>query len=503
MITPDRETYLQFAREYDIVPVARKVYADLTTPVSAFSILSKGATNAFLLESMSAGNALSRYSFLGVGDDKVVTARDHEVVVESGDEAAGVGRERVGDPLDVVERELGASRVAPVEGLPPFIGGAVGYVGYEYVTLIEPTVARVTGQTAAGPDLCFMYANVVVAFDNVHGTMQVIVPTRPGLAPSDAYDGALALISSVLERLDAGVREGSSVGLADVPKPVPVAFASHTSEKRYCEEVRLIKEHIVAGDAFQVVPSQRFSTPYVGDGLDVYRVMREVNPSPYMLYVRTREVTIVGASPESLVRVTGKDVLTRPLAGTRARGATRDEDERVAKELLDDEKERAEHVMLVDLARNDLGRVCTPGSVDVDELLSIERYSHVMHLSSNVVGTLAEDASAFDALRATFPAGTVSGAPKVRAMQLIAELEDEPRGPYAGAVGYFGLNGSMDMCIGIRCVVIADGQASVQVGAGVVADSNPESEYQETLKKAAAMRETLELVAGMVEGSVR
>jgi anthranilate synthase component 1 len=364
-------------------------------------------------------------------------------------------------------------------------------------------VPRAAADGIGCPDLCLMYADVVVAFDNVHGTMQVIVPTRPGSAPAAVYEDALALITSVLSRLDAGVREGSAMGLVDVPERKTVTLTPHISKSEYCEEVIRIKEHIAVGDVFQVVPSQRFSTPYEGDGLDIYRVMREVNPSPYMLYVRTREVTVVGASPESLVRITGKNALTRPLAGTRARGATPEEDAAIAKELLGDEKERAEHVMLVDLARNDLGRVCAPGSVDVDELLSIERYSHVMHLSSNVTGTLASDASAFDALRATFPAGTVSGAPKVRAMQLIAEFEDEQRGPYAGAVGYFGLNGSMDMCIDIRCVTIAKGQAIVQVGAGVVADSKPESEYQETLKKAAAMREALELVAGMAEGGVR
>ncbi|MGB4593344.1 MAG: anthranilate synthase component I family protein, partial [Coriobacteriia bacterium] len=276
-----------------------------------------------------------------------------------------------------------------------------------------------------------------------------------------------------------------------------VPLTEHTSREDFIASVEAAKEHIAAGDIFQVVLSQRFSAPYAGDGLDLYRVLRAVNPSPYMFYVRTREVTLVGSSPEPLVRVEGDTVLTRPLAGTRPRGADASEDGRLRAELLADEKERAEHVMLVDLGRNDIGRVSTPGSVSVDELMEVEYYSHVMHIVSNVTGTLSPDKTAVDALEATFPAGTVSGAPKVRAMEIIRDLEPAARGPYAGTVGYFGLDGAMDMCITIRTFVLTGGRAYLQSGAGIVADSDPASEYEECLHKARALHQALELAAGM------
>ena len=489
MIVPTRDEFVRLAADYDVVPVAREVYADLATPISAFMALAQGAEHAFLLESVTGGERLGRYSFLGVGDREVITAHGDEVVVENG----GVSGEKATDPLEVVRRRLAAGRVARVPGLPLFVGGAVGYVGYESVTGFEK-VERHPNDELGVPDLAFMFADVVVAFDHARRVMQVIAPVRPGGAPELAYERALGRIDTYLRRIDVGPG-GIELGAVGVTSEVPLE--AHTSREEFVSAVGEAQEHIAAGDIFQVVLSQRFSAPYDGDGLDLYRVLRAVNPSPYMFYLRTRDVTLVGSSPEPLVRVEDGHVLTRPLAGTRPRGADLAEDGRLRAELLADEKERAEHVMLVDLGRNDLGRVSEPGTVSVDELMEVEYYSHVMHIVSNVTGKLAEGKDAFDALRATFPAGTVSGAPKVRAMEIIRELEPAARGPYAGTVGYVGLDGAMDMCITIRTFTIANGRAYLQSGAGIVADSVPELEYEECLHKAKALHHALELAAGM------
>lgn len=489
VILPGKDEFVRLAADHDVVPVAREVYADLATPISAFMALAEGAEHAFLLESVVGGERLGRYSFLGVGDSEVVTARGSEVVVENG----GVHGVRADDPLTVVAERLSAGRVARVPGLPLFVGGAVGFVGYEAASGFE-RVPRHGNDELGVPDTVFMTADIVVAFDHARRVLQVIAPVRPGGAPELAYEAALKRIDACLKRIDEGPR-GAELGRVGMTREVPLT--AHSTREEYIEAVKAGKEHIAAGDIFQIVLSQRFSAPYAGDGLDLYRVLRAVNPSPYMFYVRTRDVTLVGSSPEPLVRVEGDEVLTRPLAGTRPRGADTAEDGRLRADLLADEKERAEHVMLVDLGRNDLGRVCVPGSVTVDELMEVEYYSHVMHIVSNVTGTLAPGADAFDALRATFPAGTVNGAPKVRAMELIAELEPAARGPYAGTVGYFGLDGAMDMCITIRTIVLAGGRAYLQSGAGIVADSDPEREYEECLHKARALHRALELAAGM------
>jgi anthranilate synthase component 1 len=488
MIVPSRDEFARLAHDHDVVPVAREVYADLTTPISAFMALAEGVEHAFLLESVSGGERMGRYSFIGVGDRETITAHGDEVVVENG----GVVGERAADPLTVVERRLAAGTVARVPGLPRFVGGAVGYVGYEVAAGFE-RVPRHDNEVPV-PDMAFMLADIVIAFDHARRVMQVIAPVRPGAASAAAYDRALGRIDAALRRIDAGPA-GARLGAVGVAAQVPLT--AETTRDEFLASVERAKEYIEAGDVFQVVLSQRFSAPYEGDGLDLYRVLRAVNPSPYMFYLRTRDVTLVGSSPEPLVRVEGDTVLTRPLAGTRPRGADLAEDGRLRADLLADEKERAEHVMLVDLGRNDLGRVCTPGSVTVDELMEVENYSHVMHIVSNVTGTLAPDRTAFDALRATFPAGTVSGAPKIRAMEIIRELEPAARGPYAGTVGYVGLDGAMDMCITIRTFVIAAGRAYLQSGAGIVADSDPQREYEETLHKAKALHRALELAAGM------
>jgi anthranilate synthase component 1 len=489
MIVPNKEEFVALAQDHDVVPVAREVYADLATPISAFMALAEDAEHAFLLESVVGGERLGRYSFLGVGDREVVSARGTDVVIENG----GVTGERADDPLEVVSRRLAAGSVAHVPGIPPFVGGAVGFVGYEAASGFEK-VPRHENCEIDVPDMVFMLADIVVAFDHARRVMQVIAPVRPGGAAEAAYDRALQRIDSYLRKIDQGPR-AAELGAVGMTRDVPLT--ANTSREDFLDAVRSAKEHIGAGDIFQVVLSQRFSAPYEGDGLDLYRVLRAVNPSPYMFYVRTRDVTLVGSSPEPLVRVEDGMVLTRPLAGTRPRGSDSAEDGRLRADLLSDEKERAEHVMLVDLGRNDLGRVCESGTVTVDELMEVEYYSHVMHIVSNVTGALAEGKDAFDALRATFPAGTVSGAPKVRAMEIIRDLEPSARGPYAGTVGYFGLDGAMDMCITIRTFVLAGGVAFLQSGAGIVADSDPESEYDECLHKARALHKALELAAGM------
>jgi anthranilate synthase component 1 len=495
MLVPSKEEFLRLAATHDLVPVAREVYADLATPISALLTLSEGAPYAFLLESVTGGQHLGRYSFLGIGADSVVTVRDG--VAET---VEGPARRRVPavDPLEPIAVRLRAGTVARIPGLPVFIGGAVGFVGYEAATMFEPSVPRHPVDELGLPDAVFMFTTTVVAFDHARRVMQVIAPVRPGTEPEEAFDAAAARIDAVLEQLRRGC---SSAALGEVGASVAVPLKQHTSHEEFVASVGTAKEHIAAGDCFQIVLSQRFSAPYEGDGLDLYRVLRAVNPSPYMFYVRTPEVTLVGSSPEPLVRVEGDHVLTRPLAGTRPRGATALEDGRLRADLLADEKERAEHVMLVDLGRNDLGRVCVPGTVKVDELMEVENYSHVMHIVSNVTGTLAPGCDAFDALRATFPAGTVSGAPKIRAMQIISELEPAARGPYAGTVGYVGADGAMDMCITIRTFTLAGGRAYLQSGAGIVADSDPEKEYEETLHKARALHHALELAEGLRSGA--
>ncbi len=481
MRIPSREEFVALAAEHDVVPVAREVYADMATPISAFMTLAGGARHAFLLESVVGGEQLGRYSFLGVGGGALTVH----------------GAEPGVDPFDPVSDRLRAGSVARVPGLPRFVGGAVGYVGYEAACAFE-RIPRHPEDPQKLPDLSFMFADVVVAFDHARRVMQVIAPARPGGDPERAYDEALERIEEVTGELERGHPD---VPLGSVGETAEVPLAAHTSKEGFLGQVRAAKEHIEAGDVFQVVLSQRFSAPYEGDGLDLYRVLRAVNPSPYMFYLRTPEATLVGSSPEPLVRVEGDRVMTRPLAGTRPRGADLSEDGRLRDELLADAKERAEHVMLVDLGRNDLGRVSKPGSIEVTQLMEVENYSHVMHIVSTVEGDLAADKDAFDALAATFPAGTVSGAPKIRAMGIIRDLEPFTRGPYAGTVGYVGYDGAMDMCITIRTFVITEGQVTIQSGAGIVADSDPEREYEETLHKARALHHALELAAGMSGGA--
>jgi anthranilate synthase component 1 len=445
--------------EQPLVPVQRELLADMLTPVSAYARLCPPGQLGFLLESVEGGERLARYSYIGYRPQPL-----------------DVGP---GDPLPALAR-IAAQRPVAGPGLPRFLGGAVGFIGYEAARHFERLPAA-AGPAPALPENAFMVAENVAVFDHVTHRLKLLTLHRPDREP---YGAALVRLDEMETRLRA---EPPSV--AAPPRPADgVAWASNVTRGQYESMVDAAREHILAGDAFQVVLSQRFSRPLAARPFDVYRCLRGINPSPYMFYLSLGgDRHIVGTSPELLVRVDGESVVTRPLAGTRRRGADREQDLALERELLADEKERAEHVMLVDLGRNDVGRVASPGTVRVERLMEVERYSHVMHISSTVSGRLAPDRTSADALRATFPAGTLSGAPKIRAMEIIADLEPDRRGCYGGALGYVGFGGNMDMAITLRTIVIAGATVYVQAGAGVVADSVPAREFQETLEKAGAM----------------
>ena len=476
------EEFAALARQGTFVPVCKEIVADLLTPVSAFLKIAEDADHAFLLESVEGGEQVARYSFLGKDPFLVLRARGGRTIVQQ----AGA-RTESDRPFFEVLREVMAGYQAPfVTGLPRFTGGAVGYLGYDTAGWFEPVpLAPVADDDDAG----FMLFDTVLAFDHVRHRILIIANAR--IAPGDdlqaQYDFACTRIGFVERELERS--------LSHQPRPEggTLDVRSNMTQEAFEAIVRTAKEHIAAGDIYQVVLSQRFETAVTADPFTVYRALRHVNPSPYMYFLRMGDRAIVGASPEMLVRVEGRTAQTHPIAGTRPRGASAAEDARLAEELLGSEKERSEHVMLVDLGRNDLGRVCEYGSVHVPRYMAIERYSHVMHLVSVVEGTLAAGKDRLDALASCFPAGTVSGAPKVRAMEIIAALERDRRGVYAGAVGYLDFAGNLDCCITIRTVVMEHGRARVQAGAGVVADSDPAAEYQETRDKARAVIRALEL----------
>lgn len=468
------------AREYPLVPVYRRLVSDTLTPVTAFHQL-QGRSSAFLFESVVGGEHVGRYSFLTTEPRMRLLAYGTRVEVREG---TSVERLESANPLLVLRERLARHRVATLGDLPPFVGGAVGYIGYDAVRYWEPLPGGPLDDRRL-PDVSLAFYDQMVVFDNVRKTMDVVVLAQADKArdASQAYAAACERVDRLVDRLFA------------TPHPLPVvewstpmdgigAVESHLPREAYEAAVRKCVEYIRAGDIFQVVLSQRMRVPLRAPPFEVYRTLRTINPSPFMFYLDTPEVVLVGSSPEILCRVNDRRLVVRPLAGTRPRGVTADEDQRLAAELLADPKERAEHVMLVDLGRNDVGRVAQFGSVVLSDVMSVERYSHVMHLTSNVRGNLKDELDAIDALMACLPAGTVSGAPKVRAMQIIDELEPHRRGPYAGAVGYFDFRGNMDTCIALRTIVISKGVADIQAGAGIVADSIPSSEYEETLNKA-------------------
>ncbi len=487
-VSPSAEEFIALAREHGVVPVARRVLADLHTPLGVYDLV-RGDGPSFLLESAEHGERWGRYSFVGFDPFLVLRSRGGKVTVEGELPAGlpdGVGGD-VGllDSLDVLLRLLSAP---PLTGV-PLHGGAVGYLGFDVVREVERLPETVTDDLGLA-DAVLTFPRHVVALDHLQQVMTVVTNVVTASLDDDALRAAHRTADeaneAVLERLALPGRRHAPVAPPERSAGLP-EVTSNMIDGAYLEAVRRIKKHIVAGDTFQTVLSQRFSVRTDVDPFDLYRVLRVINPSPYLYLIDTGEAHIVGSSPEALVQVQGRRVETWPIAGTRRRGADPDEDRMLGQELLADTKERAEHVMLVDLARNDLGRVCEPGTVDVSQFMEVERYSHVMHLVSAVAGELREGVGPVDVLRATFPAGTVSGAPKVRGMELIDELEPTRRGPYAGAVGYLDLAGNLDTCITIRTVVLHDGVAHVQAGAGIVADSVPEREEQETRDKASAV----------------
>ncbi|HZP61541.1 MAG TPA: anthranilate synthase component I [Opitutaceae bacterium] len=481
-IFPDRSTFLHLASQYNVIPVYADLMADLETPVSAYAKL-RGHGPAYLLESVEGGENLSRYSFIGCRPRKIFACGPQTTEIrEPGRPAQTVPTPP--DPLVLLETELRAYRPFRTPGLPRFTGGAVGCIGYEYITRVEPTVPAAPKDELKIPLIYFMMSDTLLIFDRAKQTLRLCVNAHVRGDPAAAYATAEAELRELFGILQQPAGLAPAVLGAAPSIEVPPGNFTRPAYERLVDDV---KEYIRAGDIIQVVPSQRFTRPFARSPLDLYRALRTVNPSPYMFILDAGDFALVGASPEVHVRLTDGLVEIRPIAGTRKRGATHAQDVALEKELLADDKERAEHLMLVDLARNDIGRVCEFGSVHVPELMVVERYSHVMHIVSQVEGRIRPDRTAFDLMRATFPAGTVSGAPKIRAMQIIAEKEPVQRGFYAGALGYFGYDGNLDSCITLRTALLKDGKIHIQAGGGVVADSDPAAEYQETINKASAL----------------
>ncbi|HEY6167650.1 MAG TPA: anthranilate synthase component I [Verrucomicrobiae bacterium] len=503
MYQPSQAEFIELAKQGNLIPVTRRLLADFETPLSAYQKI-RGEGESFLFESVEGGEHLGRYSFVGCNPRAVIKQTANRIeVVESGKVVEkfaipAKGREDtecdkcVRDGLEVVEAVMKRFKAVPVPGLPRFTGGAVGFIGYEFIHDVETVVPRPPKDELGTPVMYFLIADELLIFDRVAQTLTVLVNAiiDDKTTSEDAYENAVSEIDRIVSLLE----QPCQYRPASLPREVPsVPFESNTTKEQFAANVLKAKQFITSGDIIQVVGSQRFSTPVKAAPLDVYRAARSINPSPYMFLLELAGFALVGASPEIHVRCEDGKVEIRPIAGTRPRGKTSEQDEANEKELLADPKERAEHVMLVDLARNDLGRVCDFGSVQVKDLMIVERYSHVMHIVSQVEGKLSADRTPYDLMRATFPAGTLSGAPKIRAMQIISELEGTARGPYGGCVGYFSFSGNLDCCITIRTALLKDGKAFVQAGGGWVNDSVPEAEFQETVNKSKAMLKAVAL----------
>ncbi len=508
---PGFDEFAELAATHTVVPVYRQLLGDSLTPVSAFRAIGANEEWAFLFESVVGGERIGRYSFVGAGPFERFEAYEKNIcITRNGSET----RTTADDPLKALEDYVAQFRAPHLPGLPRFVGGAVGYASYDSVRYVEH-LPNAPKDDRHIPDLSFACYDRMIVFDQINKTVNVVAHARIsefGIRNSElksaelkkaelrkAYDEACRRVDELVETLQ---RPVTSLPLVDInvqtsktaqSAAIPSRFQSNFTQAGYEAAVRKTIEYINAGDAFQVVPSQRFQTDTTADPFDIYRALRVVNPSPFMFFLKAGTVTLVGASPEIMCRVENGEMTVRPLAGTRRRGATPEEDKALAVELVNDPKERAEHIMLVDLARNDIGKVAEIGSVQIGDLLVVERYSHVMHLSSTVTGTLRNGLTAFNAMKSSLPAGTLSGAPKVRAMEIIDEIEPHRRGPYGGAVGYFDFSGNMDTCIALRTMVIQGKTAYVQAGAGVVADSDPTSEYQETVSKAMGLMRALEI----------
>jgi len=478
---PDFETFKILAKDFNLIPVYDEVVADLETPVSAF--LKLRTSPSFLLESVIGGEKWARYSFAGTDPEAIITYQNGKISLRQGSIEKVHKTE---DPIGYVKDFLSRFRTAPVEGLPRFVGGLVGYIGYDMVRFFEKiNISPKPGLKV--PELYLIFTDTLLIFDNLKQKIKIVNLAHITGSPEKDYKRAEKMITQIKKKLSRRLSlplfstpdSGSPTGMK--------GFNSNFQKEDFLKAVLKAKEYVMAGDIVQVVLSQRFEKKTEIDPFSIYRALRLINPSPYMYFLDIGNACLAGSSPEILVRLEGDRIILRPIAGTRRRGRTEEEDQMLEKELLNDPKERAEHLMLVDLGRNDVGRVAEIGSVKVSEFMTIERYSHVMHIVSNVEGRLKKGLDCFDVLKACFPAGTVTGAPKVRAMEIIDELEPTRRGPYAGAVGYFSLNGNMDTCITIRTLIIHKGKVYVQAGAGIVADSVPELEYKETVNKAMAM----------------
>lgn len=484
---PCLEEFRALARDRRVIPVVRRLLADAETPVGVYRKLAKNAPGTFLLESAEHGGVWSRYSIVGAASRAVLTESEGQAVW-LGDPPVGIPTE--GNPVEVLRDAIATLATEPLPGLPPLTGGMVGYVSYDAVRRWEK-VPQHSPDDLRLPELAMMLATDLAVLDHADGSLLLVANAVNFDDTDERVDEAWADAVARLDRMTGELGESAASTVA-VLGQVELTPTSNERPEHYREMVEAGKEAIRAGEVFQVVLSQRFSLPCAADALDVYRALRTANPSPYMYLLRLtapdgRPIDVVGSSPEALVKVAGRKVITHPIAGSRPRGDSPEDDIRLGKELLADPKERSEHVMLVDLSRNDLQRVCDPGTVEVVDLMSVHRYSHVMHLESTVVGHLADGHNAYDVLAATFPAGTLSGAPKPRALELIEELEASRRGVYGGVVGYLDVHGDLDMAIAIRTAVILDGVAHIQAGAGIVAESVPERELQETIDKAAAV----------------
>ena len=488
MYYPDLKTFKEKASRGNLIPVYTEVVADLETPVSAFMKLGD-SPYSYLLESAETAGGIGRYSFLGVNPSVIFKSRGERAEIIREGETKEL---RSRNPLMLLKGLLKNYQPVADESLPPFSGGAVGYIGYDCVRFFEKLPEEKLDELAL-PDLYFMITDTLVIFDRLMNKIKLVANAHVGGDPESAYRDAVGRIETMLGQLT-----GAAIGSYFQPPPVKTQpdLTSNFSPGRFEKAVDAAKNYIEAGDILQVVLSQRFQTPTVSPPLDIYRALRTINPSPYMFFLKFDELHLIGSSPEIMVQAIDGEVRVRPIAGTRPRGISRLEDERLREELLADPKERAEHIMLVDLGRNDIGRVAVPGSVRVEDMMTVEKYSHVMHIVSDVRGKLQPGLDAYDTLAATFPAGTVSGAPKIRAMEIIEELEPVRRGPYAGAVGYFSFNGNLDSCITIRTIIVKDTTAYIQAGAGIVADSLPANEHRECLNKARALFRAVEMAEG-------
>ena len=490
-VTPTLGEFIELAKQGNVIPVFAEFIADGETPVSAFKKLDRG-DYSFLFESTEKNDVSGRFSFVGLEPHVVLQSFGREIrISEDGNQRR---LETTGDPLEEVRTLMARYQFVSRPELPRFAGGAVGFIGYEAIHFFEPKVPLAQQDQLQLPEVLFMIPTALLVFDHRLRSLKIIINAfLGGNSLKEVYARSVEWLACITQELTQPVDLHLVSIVQETEQPLP---RSNFPREEFERAVKRAKEYIAAGDVFQVVLSQRFEARFDGEPLDFYRCLRFINPSPYMFCLNFgADFSLVGSSPEMHVRLADDRVEIRPIAGTRARGLTPEEDEANAAQLLADPKERAEHIMLVDLARNDVGRVAEFGSVQVTEFMQIERYSHVMHIVSNVVGRLRADCSAFDAVRSTFPAGTVSGAPKIRAMQIITELEKTRRGCYAGAIGYFGFNGNVDSCIALRCTVLKKGHAYFQAGAGIVSDSDPQQEYEETVIKARAMMKALAMAS--------